>query len=237
MGPIKYSFSFETYCRYYIIKDVQPLSCVEKAGFQQLIGILAPGLKVRGRTFYTNMLKDRYAEKKCALTKALQSATDVGTTADCWTSRRKSYLGQTVHWFDNNLQRNSGCFGISRLIGSHTYDVLAKAMEPIHVQYQIGDKLGVTTTDNKANLLKVFREFGRKPEVENSDEDEIGKNWTTKKTTSTKRWSTYRWKTYSNNLIFQAIHNKKRRVKINKNFFQFLWALSCLHTEDTPVTS
>ena len=63
MGPIKYSFSFETYCRYYIIKDVQPLSCVEKAGFQQLIGILAPGLKVRGRKFNTNMLKDRYAEK------------------------------------------------------------------------------------------------------------------------------------------------------------------------------
>ena len=152
------------------------MSCVEKTGFQQLIGILAPGLKVRGRTFYTNMLKDRYAEKKCALTKALQSATDVGTTADCWTSRRKSYLGQTVHWFDNNLQRKSGCLGISRVIGSHTYDVLAKAMESMHVQYQIVDKLGVTTTDNGANFLKAFREFGREPEAENSDEDEIGKN-------------------------------------------------------------
>ena len=142
------------------LEDVVPLSVVEKTVFQKLIRKIVPGLQLKGRTFFTNLLELRYSSGKTSLTKALESASDVATTADCWTSRRISYLGETVHWFDENLNRQNECPAIRRIIGSHTHDVLARAMESIHVQYQIVDKISVTTTDSGSNFLKAFKEFG-----------------------------------------------------------------------------
>lgn len=121
---------------------------------------VAPDMRLHGRTFYTNLLKEKYATIKAILFKALQNATNVATSADCWTSRRKSHIGVTVHLFDHQLKRISACLAIRRIVGSHSYDVLAKVLKSIHVQYQIVNKLTVTKTDNGSNFLKAFREFG-----------------------------------------------------------------------------
>ena len=148
------------YLQDFIIEDVQPLCSVEKPGLKKLLTKLSPGLQIKGRTFFTKLLEERYYNGRLALTKSLSEATDVATTADCWTSRRKSYLGETVHWFDEQLNRKSACLAIRRIIGSHSHDVLAKMLESIHVQYHIVEKISVVTTDNGSNFLKAFREYG-----------------------------------------------------------------------------
>jgi hypothetical protein len=111
---------------------------------------------------------------------------------DCWTSRRKSYLGmcqtpwilnikhfwyvlkifsgETVHWFDQNLCRKSACLAIRRIKGSHTYDVLADLIETLHTEFNITHKVKVAPTDNGSNFLKAFRVIGASSTAP-SDED------------------------------------------------------------------
>ena len=44
-----------------------------------------------------------------------------------------------------------------RLIGSHTYDVLAKALDAVHCDFGIEEKVIKTTTDNGSNFVKAFK--------------------------------------------------------------------------------
>lgn len=45
--------------------------------------------------------------------------------------------------------------------GAHTFNVLAGAMNDIHSEYEIREKIVRTTTDNGSNFLKAFCVFGK----------------------------------------------------------------------------
>ena len=137
-----------------------PVTHVEQPSFQILISSLAPSLRLRSRTFYTNMLSSHFEDRKCQLKKSLRLATYVGTTADCWTNRRKSYIAVTAHWYDAKLHRKNACLAIRRIRGTHSYDLIAKCIESIHVEYAITGKVTATTTDNGSNFVKAFEQFG-----------------------------------------------------------------------------
>ncbi|XP_045024400.1 uncharacterized protein LOC123469455 [Daphnia magna] len=145
----------------FIIVDMLPLNTVEKPGFLNLVSSLAPHLVLHGRTFFTALLETTYQERKQQLIDALLTCTDAATTADAGTCCRKSYLGETIHWFDvGNLQRKSACLVIQRITGRHTFDVLADVIENLHNEFGVTSKLRGTTTDNGSNFLKAFRERG-----------------------------------------------------------------------------
>ncbi len=55
---------------------------------------------------------------------------------------------------------------------THTYDVLAHALENIHNEYGIGHKICKTTTDNGSNFIKAFSVFGN-DNVTNTDEIDV----------------------------------------------------------------
>lgn len=94
----------------------------------------------------------------------------VATTTDCWSARGKSYIGVTAHWINpDNMKRISVALACQRLKGSHTFDVLARALESIHNEYHIGSKICKTTTDNGSNFVKAFSVFGI-DNVTNTDE-------------------------------------------------------------------
>jgi hypothetical protein len=90
--------------------DVMPLSSVEKPGFQQLVSRLAPNMNINGRTFFTELLKTKYIHRRQMLCSELDKVSHASTTVDAWMSHRKSYLGETVHWFDKDtLKRRNAC--------------------------------------------------------------------------------------------------------------------------------
>lgn len=85
----------------------------------------------------------------------------VATTADCWSAHHNSYLGMTVHWLDPaTRERKQGVLACRRLKGSHTFEVLAKAISDVHSKFQLEDKVRGTTTDNGSNFVKAFKHFG-----------------------------------------------------------------------------
>lgn len=77
-------------------------------------------------------IQEAAKHKKSIIIKKLSAVNYVATTTDCWSARQRSYLGVTCHWIDNtSLERHSAALACRRLKGSHTFDILAAALEEI----------------------------------------------------------------------------------------------------------
>ena len=152
----------------YVVESVLPLHHVDMPAFQRYTNKLtARRFAVRCRQTMTKLLEDRFNKRKQQLKEKLATVDYVCTTADCWTSRRRSFLGVTVHWIDAGaLERRGSCMAVRQLFGRHTYETLAKALEGIHSEFGIGEKVCFTVTDSGSNFLKAFRLFSM-PEADN----------------------------------------------------------------------
>jgi hypothetical protein len=63
----------------------------------------------------------------------------------------------TVHWINSiTLKRESAALTCRRVKGRHTYDVLAKSMNGVFLEYHIQNKVCCTTTDSGSNFVKAF---------------------------------------------------------------------------------
>jgi hypothetical protein len=101
------------------------------------------------------LLNKTYKKSKADLILELEKADYVSTTADCRTSRRRSFLGMTVHWIGQDLDRCSACLDVRRIFGSHTYNVIGKAISDIHTEFKISSKVNCTMTDNGSQRVNV----------------------------------------------------------------------------------
>jgi hypothetical protein len=90
----------------------------------------------------------------------------VATTADCWTAHNRSFIGMTAHWIESKTrERKQATLACNRVMGRHTFSVLASAMEAVHSKFNIQEKLTRTTTDNGSNFVKAFSEFSDSPQL------------------------------------------------------------------------
>jgi len=55
---------------------------------------------------------------------------------------------------NENLSRTTCLLTLRRLEGSHTHDILAKAIDAVYIQFEISDKLSYCTTDIGSNFKK-----------------------------------------------------------------------------------
>ncbi|KAF2891913.1 hypothetical protein ILUMI_14260, partial [Ignelater luminosus] len=71
--------------------------------------------------------------------------------------RERSFLGVTAHWINpSTLERESAALACKRLKGKYTFDVLARQMYSIYLDYSIQNKIVCTTTDNGSKFCKAF---------------------------------------------------------------------------------
>ncbi|XP_041834997.1 uncharacterized protein LOC121635749 [Melanotaenia boesemani] len=149
----------------FICESSQAFSVVEMASFKRLMAAAHPPRVVMTRKTLINRLEEAVKEMKTVIINKLRDVPFVATTTDCWSARQRSYLGVTCHWIDpKTLERHSVALACRRLKGSHTFDILAAALEEIHSEYHISEKVTRTTTDSGSNFLKAFREYGEKEE-------------------------------------------------------------------------
>ncbi|CAB4001783.1 transposase [Paramuricea clavata] len=154
-------------------EGLQPFSIVGLSAFKELVTSLSPGKTVMCRETVKNRLKICATDMKHHLCETFESVMTVATTTDCWSARGKSYIGVTAHWINaDDMKRISAALACQRLKGSHTFDVLASALENIHNDYGIGNKICKTTTDNGSNFIKAFSLFGT-DNVTNTNEMEV----------------------------------------------------------------
>ena len=124
---------------------------------------VCPKFNLKGPKFYRNEISNVFIRRKSALKAKLNAAHWVCSTADCWFSRRKSFIGVTVHRIADQLNRQSACLAVRRVIRNSSYNVLAQFLVEIYDEYEIARKLTVTITDNGSNFVKAFNCFRAKP--------------------------------------------------------------------------
>ncbi|QQP49094.1 Uncharacterized protein FKW44_009622, partial [Caligus rogercresseyi] len=90
----------------------------------------------------------------------LQNVELVSTTADSWTSHRRSFLGCTVHWIDpNTLERKAATLACRELMEKQTGRLLARNLTDIFAEFSLLDKITHCTTDNGRNYVAAFEHF------------------------------------------------------------------------------
>ena len=146
-----------------IIEDMLPLSTVESPAFRKLIcGTSSNSVRLPGRKSLTLFLDKAYESMLVKVKGTLEAVERVCTTADVWTANRQSCLGMTVHWIEpSTLQRHKAAIACTRIIGHHTYDVLAAKIENVHENFGLSGKVSTTVTDNGPNFVKAFATFAQ----------------------------------------------------------------------------
>lgn len=82
-------------------------------------------------------------------------------TADIWSTKRKSFMGVTVHWVDEeSLKRMSKVLCCRRFLSPHDNERIAILLNAIYNDFSISDKILCTVTDNASNFVKAFKDFG-----------------------------------------------------------------------------
>lgn len=82
-------------------------------------------------------------------------------TADIWSTKRKSFIGVTVHWVDKiSLERKSKVLACRRFESPHDAERIADILASIYNEFGISSKIICTVTDNASNFVKAFKEFG-----------------------------------------------------------------------------
>ena len=152
----------------FVIQGLHPLSIVQQQGFKTLVYYLQLDVVVMSRGTMKNKVEKATLEMKNNLKAARSEVEFIATTTDCWTAHRRSFLGVTAHWIEpETMDRCSAALVCKQLKGSHTFSVLAGALNDIHTEYNIRDKIVRTTTDNGSNFIKAFRVYGELDENNN----------------------------------------------------------------------
>lgn len=140
----------------YVVKGLQPFCVVEQEPFNDFVKELQPNAKIMSRLTLRSMVDDASKVMKKAVTEAMRAVDHIATTTDCWSTRRRSFIGVTAHWLNpDSLIRCSAALACKQLRGSHTFDVLASALNDICSEFEIRGKILRTTTDNCSNFIKA----------------------------------------------------------------------------------
>lgn len=153
----------------YVVYGLRPFSVVEQEPFREFVKDLVPNAKIISRVTLNSMVEDGFKQMKSAVIEAMRRVDHIATTTDCWSVKRRGFIGVTAHWIDpDSLKRCSAALACKQLKGSHTCDLLANALNDIHAEFEIRGKIVRTTTDNGSNFIKAFKVFGEEDENNNA---------------------------------------------------------------------
>ncbi|CAH2093103.1 unnamed protein product [Euphydryas editha] len=133
----------------YFIHSMIPLRAIEDPYF----------LKI-----FTDLEISDYYEKQVTTIKSELSEVEyVCTALDIWSSKKRSFIGVTVHWIKNDSRRASVALACQRFKGVHIYDRLSEFIQEINADYNLySNKIVASVTDNGSNFVKAFQTFGVK---------------------------------------------------------------------------
>ena len=133
-----------------------PLHHIEDPFLRNTYSVSNPKLKIMSRPALQKQIDEIFNNNRNELKIHLQSAAHIFITADLWSSYRKSFIGVTGHWIDQqNLKRCSDVFALRRMKGSHTGDSIAAEVRKVLDELNIGDKTDYCMTDGASNMNQI----------------------------------------------------------------------------------
>lgn len=144
----------------FLVNTMAAVSIIDNPSFISLFDGM--NLKVMSRNTAMKRIDTSYTQIAAKIKYDLGKASYVCTTVDVWSAKRRSFLGLTSHWIDQDYKRCSAALACRRFTGSHTYDKIAEMLDDIHSSFDLSNKkLVATVSDNGSNFVKAFKEFGK----------------------------------------------------------------------------
>jgi len=126
----------------YVVKGMHLLSVVEEPAFVELVTGLCPSTNVMSRQTLSHRVDDMFKSKMLVVKDELCKQERVCTTADVWSTSKRSYMGVTCHWVDaDTFSRRSVALACRRFKGSHTFDRTAELLYDINKEFGLDHKI------------------------------------------------------------------------------------------------
>lgn len=142
-----------------LITDMRPLSMVEDTGFKNMIKAFNPKYTIPSRTYFTNMMEQKYSEITDKLQNVLKETDCVALTTDIWTSvATEAYLGVTCHFLGDDWEIKALSLTTMPLDERHTATNIADWLEETATKFHIPfKKVKAVVHDNGANVVAAAR--------------------------------------------------------------------------------
>lgn len=134
------------------------------------------------RRKFMHQLENKFKDMKSSLKDKLKDQKYLCVTCDVWSSRGQSYLGVTVHFINEEFQRESFLLAFKRLYARQTYLQLAQELDAIFKDFEIDiEQITNIVTDGGSAFCKMFKEFGDVTDavIQDTPEDEYDDDSTT----------------------------------------------------------
>lgn len=158
----------------FVICTNSPFSIVENKHFSNLISYVScdQAHLPTTKTLISD-LENKYQKIKTLLIERINEAKYVCLTADGWANKSRSFLGITIHMFDNDLNKHSFLLAFRRMFGRHTHDALKEVMLLVIHEFDIKiNKITHIITDGASNFKKAFKVYGGGTLFEPSNDDQ-----------------------------------------------------------------
>lgn len=170
------SVNFDRLLVNFLVDTMSPISIVENESFKALIEgaqQLTVPPKIMCRQTCNKKIAEQYTKYVENTKEALKKVDFVCTTADIWSSSKRSYLGVTAHWIDcDTFDQKSVTLACRRFKGTHSYDKVAELIVEIHSEFDLKlIKIVKTITDNGSNMVKAFKIYGQDSDTGTSERD------------------------------------------------------------------
>ena len=120
-------------------------------------------------------IEDSFDRMNNNLKEEFTNARSVSITADGWSCGTKAFIVVTVHWLDSELKRKSDALACRRIVGRHTYDMMASSIEEILVEFRTHYKTS-GAKDNGSNFVKAFRLSAKMMEMKRKAKTQVVMN-------------------------------------------------------------
>jgi len=131
---------FEKGITNFIIHSMVPLRTVENPFFKKIfenIGITKK-INVPSRRNLGRKIHNLFEDTKEKIINDIKDIKYVCTTTDVWSSKKRSFLGVTIHWIDvDNFQRRSSSLACCRFRWTHSYEKISDLLQAIHLEYNL----------------------------------------------------------------------------------------------------
>ncbi|KAF9409281.1 hypothetical protein HW555_011316 [Spodoptera exigua] len=141
-----------------IALDNEPLSIVDRVGFNRLMQKAVPRYKLPSRTYMTEkIIPDIYDRIIKKIMEKILNAAAVSITSDIWTCdhNNESFLSFTAHWISPDFKLEHGVLAMKPFSGSHTGENIANELNIIAARWNIPfNKIHIIVHDSGANMVK-----------------------------------------------------------------------------------
>lgn len=143
----------------FVICTNSPFRIVENKEFSDLISYVSSGNAHLPTTkTLISDLEKKYEKLKSLLIERIDKAKYVCLTADGWSNKGRSFLGITIHMFDDELNKHSFLLSFRRMFGRHTHEAIKEHLLLIIHEFNIKlSKITHIVTDGARNFQKAFK--------------------------------------------------------------------------------